>query len=398
MPRLLPVTTTRRQSIVLLVLAEIAAMSLWFVSSAVLGDISRDITLPPIIAAALASSVPAGFVIGALLLAISGLPDRVDPRLLFSGSAVVAAIANLLLITQADPGWFATCLRFVTGFCLAGVYPVGMKIMVGWGLKDRGWLVGLLVGGLTLGSASPHLLALFGGSNWQLTLILASLASLLAALLVLLVALGPHHGVAAAFSPSAVLVAWTDQRIRRAFGGYLGHMWELYAMWAWIGPAAAASYVLNTDPESANRLAKLTAFCAIGGGALLCPIAGLLADRIGKAQITIVAMSCSAVAALATAFAWGGPNSWFFVCAVLWGLAIIPDSAQFSALIADYASAENAGSLMTLQTALGFALTIVTVQVTPAIAALTGWPLLFALLALGPVAGIVSMLPLRRLT
>jgi len=344
--------------------------------------------------ALLASSVPAGFVIGALAIALSGLADRFDPRKIFALCAFLAAIANALLVILPPDGATSVLLRFFTGLCLAGVYPVGMKIAVGWGSADRGWLVGLLVGGLTLGSAAPHLLAWFGGSDWRATTLLASAAALLASVLGLMSKLGPYHSVSPKLEPSAILLAWTDVRLRRAFGGYLGHMWELYAMWAWIGPAMAASYALQMSEVEASSLAKLTAFCAIAGGALLCPLAGLYADRVGKARLTIIAMFISGSSALLAALVFGGPVWLVFSVTVIWGLSVIPDSAQFSALVADLAPADKAGSLMSLQTALGFALTIFTVQVTPWLAAAIGWPWVFCILALGPVLGIWSMRPL----
>ena len=386
----------RRRSITWLVIAEIAAMALWFVSSAVLGDMQAESPMSETIAALLTSSVTAGFVIGALSLSILGLADRYDPRLVFATAAVAAALANagLLLVPIGHDG--AIAMRFITGVCLAGVYPVGMKIMVGWGLHDRGLLVGLLVGGLTLGSAFPHLLAWIGGAQWRLTTGIASMLALLAALMMLKVSLGPWHARASRFDPGAIRLAWVDQRLRRAFMGYLGHMWELYALWAWVGVAAAASYSTRMASDDANSLAKLTAFIAIGSGALMCPLAGIYADRIGKARITIIAMAISGSAAIATAVAFGGPVPLVFVLFVIWGLAVIPDSAQFSALVADIAPAESAGSLMTLQTALGFLLTLITVQLTPLLASRVGWPVVLAALALGPVFGIFAMRPLQK--
>lgn len=366
-------------------------MSLWFVSSAILGDLRQEIDLSAFAGALLASSVPAGFVVGALGIALTGLADRFDPRRVFALSAFLAAVANGLLVVLPPDGGTSVLLRFITGLCLAGVYPVGMKIAVGWGTGDRGWLVGLLVGGLTLGSAAPHLLAWFGGSDWRTTTLLASGAALVASVLGLMTTLGPHHSVSPKLEPKAILLAWTDVRLRRAFGGYLGHMWELYAMWAWIGPAMAASYALQMSEVEAGKLAKLTAFCAIAGGALLCPLAGRYADRVGKARLTIIAMAISGSSALLSALVFGGPVWIVFGVTVLWGLSVIPDSAQFSALVADLAPPDKAGSLMSLQTALGFALTILTVQVTPWLALQIGWPLLFCVLALGPVAGILSM-------
>ena len=386
----------RRRSITWLVIAEIAAMALWFVSSAVLGDMQAESPMSETIAALLTSSVTAGFVVGALGLSILGLADRYDPRLVFAIAAVAAALANagLLLVPIGHEG--AMLMRFMTGVCLAGVYPVGMKIMVGWGLHDRGLLVGLLVGGLTLGSAFPHLLAWIGGAQWRLTTGIASILALLAALMMLKVSLGPWHARAARFDPGAIRLAWVDQRLRRAFMGYLGHMWELYALWAWVGVAAAASYSTRMASDEANSLAKLTAFIAIGSGALVCPLAGIYADRIGKARITIIAMAISGSAAIATAVAFGGPVPLVFALFVIWGLAVIPDSAQFSALVADIAPAESAGSLMTLQTALGFLLTLITVQLTPLLASHVGWPIVLAALALGPAFGIFAMRPLQK--
>ena len=386
----------KRRSVSLLVAAEVAAMSLWFVSSAILGDLRAEHALSAAAGAVLASSVPAGFVVGALAVAFSGLADRLDPRRVFALAALVAALSNALFAAATPGGAGSVLARFVTGVALAGVYPVGMKLVVGWGTKDRGWLVGLVVGGLTLGSAAPHLLAWIGGADWRLTTFVASGLAVLAALLVTLTTLGPHHAVQPRLKPGAVSLAWTDRRLRRAFLGYFGHMWELYAMWAWIGPALLASYAQRLEADAAADLAKLTAFAAIGAGALLCPPAGRLADRIGKARLTILVMAASGGSAVLAGFAFGGPTWLVAPIVVLWGASVIPDSAQFSALVADYAPPALAGSLMSLQTALGFALTILTVQLAPSLAGALGWPALFWVLALGPLVGIVSMRGLLR--
>ncbi len=385
------------RSISLLLIAQVAAMSLWFVSAAILPDVLLEVELSSFRQAALTSGVQAGFVIGALVSAILGLADRFDPRRVFAASAIGAGVCNLVLLV-AEPGNFVTIIaRFLTGALLAGVYPVGMKIAVGWGKEDRGFLVGALVGALTLGSASPHLISFAGGTDWRLTVIIASLAGIGAGLMIFLVALGPFHGVAARFDPRVVLSAWTNRRVRLAYAGYLGHMWELYAMWAWIAVATAISYGATMPEADAQQLAKLTTFLAIAVGGLACLVAGRFADRIGKAEVTIIAMTLSGASALATAFSFGGPVWITFVVVIIWGATIIPDSAQFSALVADVADPSQAGSLMTLQTALGFALTFVIIQATPSIVALTGWPLFLAGLALGPVFGIVAMVRLRSL-
>jgi MFS family permease len=385
------------RSILLLALAEIAAMSLWFVSAAVLPDMLREAELSPLRQAALSSGVQAGFVIGALGSAMLGLADRFDPRRIFAASAIGAGLVNALLLVAPPGGAIAIAARVVTGALLAGVYPVGMKIAVGWGLKDRGFLVGALVGAVTLGSASPHLLALIGGADWRLSVSVASLIAGAGGIVALASSLGPYHGQAAKFDPRAIFAAWTNRRVRLAYAGYLGHMWELYAMWAWIAAATAVSYRVSLPAAQAETFAKLTAFLSIAAGGVMCVVAGLVADRIGKAETAIIAMVVSGACAIATAATFGGPVWLTFAIVMVWGVSILPDSAQFSALVADYSPPEQAGSLLTFQTALGFALTIVTVQMTPLVAGIVGWPLLLAALALGPAFGIAAMVRLRAM-
>ncbi|MFV2093003.1 MAG: MFS transporter, partial [Hyphomicrobiales bacterium] len=383
------------RSISLLLLAEVAAMSLWFVSAAILPDMVREAQLSPFRQAALSSGVQAGFVIGALASAVLGLADRFDPRRVFAACAIGAGLVNASLLVASPGSDIAIAARVVTGALLAGVYPVGMKIAVGWGQKDRGFLVGALVGALTLGSALPHLMALGGGTDWRQTVAIASGAAMGAGIICLMVSLGRHHGVAPKFNPRVIAQAWTNRRVRLAYAGYLGHMWELYAMWAWIAAATAASYGATLPALQAEQLSRLTAFVAIGAGGLACAVAGLVADRFGKAEITIIAMALSGSSALAAALTFGGPVWLTFAIVVVWGITIVPDSAQFSALVADASPPEQAGSLMTFQTALGFALTFATVQAVPGLALSLGWPVVLAGLALGPAFGIVAMVRLR---
>lgn len=383
------------RSIALLMIAEVAAMSLWFVSAAILPDIVRESDLSSARQAALSSSVQVGFVVGALISAVLGIADRYDPRKVFAASALLAAAANGALVILEPGGNSAIAARFATGALLAGVYPVGMKITVGWGTSDRGFLVGALVGALTLGSAMPHLIALGGGAEWRFTVLVASAASVGAGLIVLATQLGPDHRKAPRFDPSAITIAWTNRRVRLAYAGYLGHMWELYAMWAWIGAATAVSYSASMPEADALWLSKLTAFLAIGIGGLVCAPAGFWADRIGKAEVAAAAMAISGLSAITAALTFAGPAWITLIVVIIWGIAIIPDSAQFSALVADHSPPEQAGSLMTFQTALGFALTFVTVQVTPVAATQFGWPAVLAAMAAGPALGIVAMMRLR---
>ncbi|MGI9356870.1 MAG: MFS transporter [Rhizobiaceae bacterium] len=387
----------KTRSVILLVIAEMAALSLWFVSAAILPDMLREVTISPFRQAAMSSGVQVGFVAGALVSAFFGISDRVDPRRFFAACAWSAALANGLLVMTEAGSAVAITLRFLTGMLLAGVYPVGMKIAVGWGTRDRGFLVGSLIGALTLGSALPYLIVLSGGADWRFTVIVTSIAAAMAGLLALGAALGPHHSKATSFDIRVITSAWTNRRVRLAYAGYLGHMWELYAMWAWVGVAAAASYRVTLEAEAAQTWATVTAFVAIGAGAITCVIAGQFADRIGKARIAALAMAGSGTAAILTGLSFGGPVWITLLLFIVWGATIVPDSAQFSALVADASPPEHAGSLMTFQTALGFTLTFFTVQVTPLVERAWGWPNVFYILALGPVFGIAAMLRLMRM-
>ena len=385
----------KTRSLTYLLIACAAGMSLWFMTAAILPDLVAELGLSSARQTALSSSVQGGFVVGALLIAITGLADRIDPRGLFTICGLGAAGANAALLVVDLSGGLALVLRFLTGALMAGVYPVGMKIAVGWGTKDRGLLVGALVGALTLGKSIPYGLAWLGGADWRLALGVGSVVAALGAGLVLLAKLGPEHRKAPGFRPAAIRLAFTNRGIRNAYLGYFGHMWELYIFWAWIGAAATASY-LAAGAEDPTSLGKLTAFAAIAAGAPICIFAGKVADRIGKAEVASLAMIASGFLAITTAFSFGGPPVLTFVLIVLWGIAVIPDSAQFSALVADHAPAEWAGSLLTLQTALGFLLTVITVEMAPLVADSFGWPVLLAGLAIGPALGTLAMRPLLR--
>ncbi len=386
----------KQKSIALLLFAEAAGMSLWFMTAAVLPEIARESALPVERQAVLSSAVQLGFVAGALFVALTGIADRLDPRRVFALSAIAAALSNLSLLVLPLGSNEAVFMRFLTGALLAGVYPVGMKIAVGWGMRDRGLLVGSLVGALTFGKSAPFLVAWLGGADWRLALGVVSVFAAAGGCLVLATRLGPAHAQAPSFRLSAIRLAWTDKSIRHAFFGYFGHMWELYVFWAWVAVAAAVSYGHHLSPGEAESLGKLTAFLAIALGAPLCVVAGFLADRVGKAEVAITALLLSCAAGLLTAMTFGGPVWLTLLLVLVWGAAIVPDSAQFSALVADRSPPELAGSLLTLQTALGFLLTVFTVQAVPAAVSVAGWQGLFVILALGPLLGAVAMLPLRR--
>ena len=389
---------TPRQVLVIVATAELLAMAPWFSASAVAPTLAQVWQLSPASTAWLTISVQLGFVAGAVVSAILTLADRLSARRLVAGSATVAAGAALGVAAAPGIGLGIGC-RLLTGAALAGVYPPGMKIVAGWFKESRGWAIGILVAALTLGSASPHLVRwAVSPAAWRVVLGVAAISALAGGILVLLVPNdGPYAAPSPPFSLSAAPRILKDKAMALVNLGYLGHMWELYAMWTWIAAFIAASEHARRGQQSdVTGLAALATFAVVGSGAIGCWLGGKYADRLGRTLITSLAMLVSGLCALTVGFVYGAPLIALLPLLLVWGVSIVADSAQFSAAISELAPREYVGTALTLQTSLGFLLTTATIYLLPAVAESVGWRWSMSVLALGPAIGVWAMLTLRR--
>ncbi|MEM7336674.1 MAG: MFS transporter [Chloroflexota bacterium] len=384
------------QTLWLLSIAELLGMAVWFSASAIVPTLTEIWDLTASGQAWLTMSVQIGFVVGAFISSLLNLADRISAKYFFAVSTFLAGVMTGLIPLIANGLAIALLLRFLTGMLLAGVYPVGMKLMATWTKKDRGLGIGLLVGALTIGSGLPHLLTLFGTSaNWQQVLYLAASLAIIGSFIgIFFIQEGPYKTASPPFDWKQIGKLLSERPVVLANLGYLGHMWELYAMWAWISIFLAESFRLQ---NVSTRWASLVAFGVLAVGGVGSYVAGVLADKYGRTQITTISLITSGSCAVLIGFLFGGNPILLTILALVWGFAIVADSAQFSAAVSELSPKQFIGTALTLQTSLGFLLTLFTIRLIPPLVEFIGWQFAFTLLAIGPVVGIWAMQSLRKL-
>jgi MFS family permease len=383
--------------LVLLTIAEVFGMSMWFTGGAVAPHLRDAWGLDAGQTGWLMTAVQLGFVAGTALAAALNLADVLPSRAYFAASATLGAVANAALVVAPGFG-VALVTRFLTGVSLAGVYPPAMKMVATWFRSDRGLAIGTIVGALTIGSASPYLLRAIEGADHRSIILISSIAALASAILVgAAYRDGPFRFEPRPFSWKLVGTILRHRPTRLAIAGYVGHMWELYAMWTWIPVFVLAGLSARPADPVAGWVGDLIAFGAIAIGGIGCVWGGVQADRIGRERLVNLAMGISGICALAIGLFFGA-NPWLLALVTwIWGFFVIADSAQFSALITEVSPRHAVGTALTLQTSIGFLLTIVTIQWIPGLVEMVGWRWAFAVLALGPFGGIAAMRRLRQL-
>ncbi|WP_342601928.1 MFS transporter [Peribacillus sp. FSL E2-0159] len=380
-------------------LAELFALSLWFSASAVLPQLERQWGMSATEGSWMTTSVQIGFIVGAICSAFLGLADRYNPRKIFAISCIFGAVINSLF--TLSPGMVVgLSLRFLTGMTMAGVYPTAVKLLSTWFQDRRGFGIGILIAALTLGSSLPHLFNLFiPNVSWKILMLVSSLLALVAAGIMqwVLPDAPASKEKAATVSMNTLKYILKDRPVMLANYGYFGHMWELYAMWTWLPYFLTASFKVSLEGTALQEASTLFAFLTIGiSGAIGSILGGVYADKFGKARLSMIAMIVSAVSSICIGFTFG-LSIWITVSvAIIWGISVVADSAQFSAMVADFAKSGCVGTALTFQMAIGFLITVFSIYLIPVFEDIVGWKWAFSILAIGPVLGVLAMISLIR--
>lgn len=384
----------RWRALGLLALALVLSMTTWFSASAVVPQLREEWNLSATAAAWLTIAVQLGFVCGALVSAFLNLSDIIPPKHVILGGTLGAAAANGL-VELAGAASVVIGFRFATGFFLAGVYPPALKLMATWFQRDRGVALGILVGAMVLGQAMPHLINGLGGLDWRVVIFATSALTVAGGLVTeFAVREGPFPFPRASFDPTQAWRVFANRGVRLASFGYFGHMWELFAMYAWFLPFFTEA--LRAQGAAVGTAAAYATFAVIAVGGLGCWIGGILGDRWGRTRTTALMMGASGSCCVLVGLFFGSPT-WLLLLGLAWGFTVVADSAQFSAMVTELADRSYVGTALTLQFAIGFVLTVATIWLIPLTADIFGWRWVFVLLAPGPALGALAMLRLKSL-
>lgn len=381
-------------ALTLLSVSLVLAMSTWFSASAVVPQLEDAWGLSSTAKAWLTIAVQLGFVTGAVVSAVLNLSDRVQARFLILAGGVGAGVANLLLV-MVDSAAAGIPLRFATGFFMAAVYPPAFKLISTWFRAGRGLALGVLAGAIILGNALPHLVNGLGGVDWRSVIFATSALSVVGGLVAVTVSEGPYPFSRSVFDPRQVGRVFANRGVRLASIGYFGHMWELFAMYAWF--LVFFSDQLTNDGGVALPTAAYVTFAVIAAGAAGSWFGGVLADRWGRSNTTALMLTISGLCSLGIGLFFG-TSTWLIVAiGLVWGFTVVADSAQFSAIVTEVADQSYVGTALTMQVAVGFTVTVVTIWLIPVVEDAVTWQWAFAILALGPLTGIAAMLRLKSL-
>jgi len=385
----------RWRALALLAITLVLSMSTWFSASAVIPQLRGQWGLSPGTAAWLTIAVQLGFVCGALVSSLLNLSDIVSPKHVILGGAIGGATVNVLLVVAGGTG-VGIPLRFATGFFLAGVYPPAFKLISTWFREGRGLALGVLVAGIVVGNGLPHLVNGLGGLDWRVVIYATSVLTLTGGLIAeFAVKEGPFPFPKATFDPRQAGRVFANRGVRLASIGYVSHMWELYAMYAWFSAFFSAALVARG--ASAGSAVAYATFAVFAAGGLGCWVGGILADRWGRTRTTALMLAISGSCAVLIGLLFGSSPWLVLLVGLVWGFAVVADSAQFSTMVTELADPAYVGTALTLQLAAGFTITVAIIWLVPFLEDAFGWRWAFAFLAPGPALGLLAMLRLKSL-
>ncbi len=376
--------------------AQFFALTLWFNATAVIPQLIPYYDLSQNDVDLLSMTVTVGFVVGCMISSLFNLPDIIKTKNIFTFSALAGGLFNAVSSFSPSFSGVVVC-RFLTGIFLAGVYPTGMKLAVTWFREGRGYAVGLIIAALTAGSGLPYLFNLTYFPDWRVIMNVSTVLAVIGGLLVwIFVAEGPYDAGVARFDPSNIGQIVRNKALRLASYGYFGHMWELYAMWVWIPSFLRDSYLHSHPGSDPTSFFSMGTFLVFIGGAIATGFGGKVADAYGRTTFNIILLILSGVSSLVIGLFFDKPLIALLI-AVFWGMTVIPDSPQYSSMITELVEPVYVGTALTLQTAVGFLLTLLSIKILPIFVREVGWSYGFTILALGPVIGIISLFRLRKL-